>query len=108
MSRVRTLVVLLAVVLASLGVSGAPPLAGAQTATPAAMATGCPSPLATPSASPAASAMATPTSVPVCVSVIVGDFYLRPQRTTSRVGEPYRFAVGNEGPLHESPSQFSA
>ena len=46
--------------------------------------------------------MATPTTEPVCVGVIEGDFYVRPQRTTFQVGQPYVFAVGNEGAeLHE-------
>jgi uncharacterized cupredoxin-like copper-binding protein len=69
----------------------------AQEATPAAETTRCPSPLATPIASPTASSMATPTAEPVCVGVIEGDFYIRPQLATFRVGQPYVFAVGNEG-----------
>jgi len=46
--------------------------------------------------------METPTTEPVCVGVIEGDFYVRPQRTTFQVGQPYVFAVGNEGAaVHE-------
>jgi uncharacterized cupredoxin-like copper-binding protein len=34
--------------------------------------------------------------------VIEGDFYVRPQRTTFQVGQPYVFSVGNEGTeVHE-------
>jgi hypothetical protein len=58
------------------------------------MAARCPSSLATPTASPTASSIATPTTEPVCVGVIEGDFYVRPQRTTFQVGQPYVFAVG--------------
>jgi len=46
--------------------------------------------------------METPTTEPVCVGVIEGDFYVRPERTTFQVGQPYVFAVGNEGAaVHE-------
>ena len=46
--------------------------------------------------------MTTPSAEPVCVGVIEGEFYVRPQRTSFRVGEPYVFAVGNEGvEVHE-------
>jgi uncharacterized cupredoxin-like copper-binding protein len=93
---------ILAVALAGLGALGAVPRAVAQEATPAAMAARCPSPLATPVASPTASSLATPSGEPVCVAVIAGEYYIRPERTTFRVGEPYVFAVGNEGQLvHE-------
>ena len=89
-------------VLAGLGVLSAAPRAVADEATPAAGGARCPSPLATPTASPTASSMATPTGEPVCVGVILGEFYVRPQRTTFRVGESYVFAVGNEGQeVHE-------
>jgi len=94
------------VVLVGLGALGSASSAVAEESTPAAMAARCPSPLATPtaspSASPSASSMATPTTEPVCVGVIEGDFYVRPQRTTFQVGQPYLFAVGNEGAaVHE-------
>jgi uncharacterized cupredoxin-like copper-binding protein len=94
--------VVLAVVLAGLGALSSAPRVVAEEATPAAMEARCPSPLATPTASPAASSMATPSAEPVCVSVIVDDFVVRPQRTTFRVGETYIFSVGNEGTeVHE-------
>ena len=97
---------ILAVVFACLGALGSAPRAVAEDATPAAMEARCPSPLATPTASPAASpatsSMATPTTEPVCVGVVEGDSYVHPQRTTFRVGQPYVFAVGNEGAaVHE-------
>jgi uncharacterized cupredoxin-like copper-binding protein len=94
------------VMLLGLGEVGSISSAGAEEATPAAMLARCPSPLATPTASPpaspAASSMATPTAEPVCVGVIEGDFYVRPQRSSFQVGQPYVFAVGNEGAaVHE-------
>jgi len=97
---------ILVVVLVGLGALGSAPSVVAEGATPAAMAARCPSPLATPTASPSASpttsSMATPTTEPVCVGVIEGNFYVRPQRTTFQVGQPYVFAVGNEGQeVHE-------
>ena len=102
MHRLGIQFVILAVVLACLGSLGSAPSAVAEEATPAAMEARCPSPLATPTASPAASSMATPATEPVCVGVIEGDFYVRPQRATFRVGETYIFAVGNEGAaVHE-------
>src|SRR5215207_8812756 len=106
MHRLGIQFVILAVVLACLGALGPAPRVVAEDATPAAMAARCPSPLATPTASPpaspTASSMATPTTEPVCVGVIEGDFYVRPQRTTFQVGQPYVFAVGNEGAaVHE-------
>jgi uncharacterized cupredoxin-like copper-binding protein len=73
--------------------------AAAQAATPAAAQ--CPSPLATPAA-PADEAAATPAGAPVCVGVREAEFYVRPERTTFQVGQPYVFAVGNEGTMeHE-------
>jgi uncharacterized cupredoxin-like copper-binding protein len=106
MRRLGIQFLILAVVLPCLGALGSTPGVVAEEATPAAMEAHCPSPLATPTASaPAsltASSMATPTSEPVCVGVIEGDFYVRPQRTTFQVGQPYIFAVGNEGAaVHE-------
>jgi len=106
MHRLGIQFVILAVVLACLGALGSVLSVVAEEATPAAMSARCPSPLATPtaspSASPSASSMATPTTEPVCVGVIEGDFYVRPQRTTFQVGQPYLFAVGNEGAaVHE-------
>ena len=97
---------ILVVVLVGLGAFGSASSAVAEEATPAPMAARCPSPLATPTASPpaspTASSMATPTTEPVCVGVIEGEFYVRPQRTTFQVGQPYVFAVGNEGQeVHE-------
>jgi uncharacterized cupredoxin-like copper-binding protein len=72
--------------------------AAAQEATPTTAAARCPSPLATPTAAP----IATPVGEPVCVGVTVGEFSIRPERTTFEVGETYVFAVGNEGQdLHE-------
>ena len=69
--------------------------AAAQDPTPAAAQ--CPSPLATPAAP-----SATPAGAPVCVGVREGEFYVRPERTTFQVGQPYVFAVGNEGTMeHE-------
>src|SRR4051812_34258812 len=96
-------------VVVGLGMVGSPLRVVAEGATPAAMAAHCPSPLATPTASLAASptvssvsSMATPTTEPICVGVIEGDFYVRPQRTTFQVGQPYVFSVGNEGTeVHE-------
>ena len=36
------------------------------------------------------------------MGVIEGDSYVRPQRTTFQVGQPYVFSVGNEGAeVHE-------
>jgi uncharacterized cupredoxin-like copper-binding protein len=102
MRRFGFLFVALALVLVGFGAIGSAPRVVAQEATPAAQETRCPSPLATPTASPAASPMATPATEPVCVGVIEGDFYVRPQRTTFQVGESYIFAVGNEGAeVHE-------
>jgi uncharacterized cupredoxin-like copper-binding protein len=102
MRRFGLLFVALALVLVGFDAIGSVPRVVAQEATPAAQATRCPSPLATPTASPAASSMATPTTEPVCVGVIEGDFYVRPQHTSFRVDEPYIFAVGNEGAeVHE-------
>jgi uncharacterized cupredoxin-like copper-binding protein len=92
----------LALVFIGFGVIGFAPRTVAQEGTPQAVVARCPSPLATPAASPAASSMATPSAEPVCVGVIEGEFYVRPQRTSFRVGEPYVFAVGNEGAeVHE-------
>jgi uncharacterized cupredoxin-like copper-binding protein len=93
------------VVLIGPGTLGSASSAVAEEATPAPSAS-CPTPLATPTASPpaspTASSMATPTAEPVCVGVIEGDFYVRPQRTTFQVGQLYVFAVGNEGAaVHE-------
>jgi uncharacterized cupredoxin-like copper-binding protein len=94
--------VVLVVVLAGLGALGSAPRVVADEATPAATEARCPSPLATPTASPAASSMATPATAPVCVRVVEGDFTVRPQRTSFRVGETYVFAVGNAGQeVHE-------
>jgi uncharacterized cupredoxin-like copper-binding protein len=91
-----------ALVLVGFGAIGSAPRVVAQEATPAAQEARCPSPLATPTASPAAAPMGTPTTEPVCVGVVEGDFYVRPQRTTFQVGQPYVFAVGNEGAaVHE-------
>src|SRR5215207_8022876 len=102
MRRFGNAFVTLALVLVGFGVIGSAPRVVAQESTPAATAARCPSPLATPSASPAASSMATPATEPVCVGVIEGDFYVRPQRATFQVGETYIFAVGNEGAaVHE-------
>jgi uncharacterized cupredoxin-like copper-binding protein len=97
---------ILVVVLVGLGALGSASSAVAEEATPAAMIARCASPLATPTASfpasPTASSMETPTTEPVCVGVIEGDFYVRPERTTFQVGQPYVFAVGNEGAaVHE-------
>ena len=94
------------VMLLDLSALGSTSRAETEEATPAAMAARCPSPLATrtasPSASPTTASMATPTTEPVCVGVIVDDFYVRPERTTFQVGQPYVFAVGNEGEaVHE-------
>jgi uncharacterized cupredoxin-like copper-binding protein len=98
MSRFRIPFAILAVVFIVLGLLGSAPSIVAQESTPAAAAARCPSPLATPTASPEA----TPAGEPVCVAVIAGEYYLRPDRTTFQVGEPYVFAVGNEGQLvHE-------
>ena len=70
----------------------------AQEATPEAMAARCPSPLATPAAAP----VATPSGEAVCVGVLEGEYYVRPDRTSFRVGETYIFAVANEGQeVHE-------
>lgn len=102
MRRFGFLFVALALVLVGFDAIGSVPRVVAQEATPAAQETRCPSPLATPTASPAASSMATPASEPVCVGVVEGEFYVRPQRTSFRVDEPYIFAVGNEGAeVHE-------
>jgi uncharacterized cupredoxin-like copper-binding protein len=102
MRRFGIVFVALALVLVGFGALGSAPRLRAQESTPPATAARCPSPLATPFASPAASSMATPATEPVCVGVIEGDFYVRPQRTTFRVDEPYVFAVGNEGAaVHE-------
>jgi len=106
MHRLGIQFLILTVVLACLGASGSAPSVVADEATPAAGEAHCPSPLATPTASPAASpaasSMATPATEPVCVGVVEGDFYVRPQRTTFRVGETYIFTVGNEGTvMHE-------
>jgi len=102
MRRFGILISILAVVLAGSAALDFVPGALAQESTPAAAAAHCSSPLATPTASPAASPMATPSTEPVCVGVVEGDFYVRPQRTTFRAGETYIFAVGNEGAaVHE-------
>jgi len=102
MRRFGFMFVALALVLVDFSAIGSAPRVVAQEATPAAPEARCPSPLATPTASPAASSMATPASEPVCVGVVEGDFYIRPQRTTFKVGETYIFSVGNEGAaVHE-------
>jgi uncharacterized cupredoxin-like copper-binding protein len=106
MRRFGILFSVLAVVLACVGALGSAPSVVAEEATPAAREAHCPSPLATPTASPAASptasSLATPTKEPVCVGIVEGDSYVRPQRTTFRVGETYIFTVGNEGTeVHE-------
>jgi uncharacterized cupredoxin-like copper-binding protein len=93
---------ILTVVFACLGALGSAPSVVAEEATPGPMEARCPSPLATPTASPAAPSMATPATKSVCVGVVEGDFDVRPQRTTFRVGETYVFAVANEGQeVHE-------
>jgi uncharacterized cupredoxin-like copper-binding protein len=102
MRRFATLFMALALVLVGFGVIGFTPRAVAQEGTPQAAAARCPSPLATPTAAPAASPMATPAGEPICVGVIEGEYFVRPDRTTFRVGETYVFAVGNEGQqVHE-------
>jgi uncharacterized cupredoxin-like copper-binding protein len=106
MRRLDIQLLILAVVFACVGAVGPAPGVVAEDATPEAMEARCSSPLGTPTASPAASpaalSMATPATEPVCVGVVEGDFYVRPQRTTFRVGETYIFAVGNEGAeVHE-------
>lgn len=100
MRRFGILFVSLALVLVSVGAISSAPSVVAQEGTPTAAR--CPSPLATPTAGAVASPMATPAGEPVCVGVLEGEYYLRPDRTTFRVGEPYVFAVGNEGQMvHE-------
>jgi uncharacterized cupredoxin-like copper-binding protein len=85
-------------VLAGFGALGVAPGSLAQEATPGAMAARCPSPLATPTAAPAA----TPAAEAVCVGVVEGEYFIRPELTTFQVGQTYVFAVGNEGQLvHE-------
>ena len=102
MHGVRIFQSVFVVLLLGITTTGAPSGVVAQGATPAAETARCPSPLATPTASPTASSMATPTAEPVCVGVIEGDFYVRPQLATYQVGQPYVFAVGNEGAaVHE-------
>lgn len=66
----------------------------------------CPSPLgmelASPEAVTEAPPMASPGGEPICVSVLLGEYYIMADRTTFRVGETYIFAVGNEGEIvHE-------
>jgi uncharacterized cupredoxin-like copper-binding protein len=98
MRRFGILFAALALVLAGFGALGLAPGGLAQEATPEAMAARCPSPLATPAAAPAA----TPAAEAVCVGVIEGDYYIRPELTTFQVGQTYVFAIGNEGKdLHE-------
>ena len=88
MRRFGIVFVALALVLVGFGAIGSAPSVVAQEARPEAMAARCPSPLATPTAAPAASPMATPAGEPVCVGVIEGDYYVRPERTTFQVGQP--------------------
>jgi uncharacterized cupredoxin-like copper-binding protein len=98
MRRFGILFVALAVVLVGFGAIGSAPSVVAQEASPEAMAVRCPSPLATPTAAP----VATPAGEPVCVGVIEGEYYVRPELTTFQVGQTYIFAVGNGGQLvHE-------
>ncbi len=98
MRRFGILFVALSLVLVGLGSMLSAPGVVAQDATPAAMTTRCPSPLATPAAAPAA----TPAAEAVCVGVLEGDYYIRPELTTFQVGQTYVFAIGNEGQnLHE-------
>jgi uncharacterized cupredoxin-like copper-binding protein len=90
--------VALALVLAGFGAISSAPNAVAQEASPEAMAARCPSPLATPTAAP----VATPAGEAICVGVIEGDYYIRPELTTFQVGLTYIFAIANEGrDLHE-------
>jgi uncharacterized cupredoxin-like copper-binding protein len=46
--------------------------------------------------------VATPAGAAICVGVIEGEYYVRPELTTFQVGQTYIFAVGNEGQaVHE-------
>lgn len=100
MHRFVILVSILALALVGPGWIGSAPIAAAQEGTPAA--TRCPEPSATPAAEPAASPMATSSEEPVCIGVIEGEYFVRPERTTFRVGETYIFAVRNVGTVvHE-------
>jgi uncharacterized cupredoxin-like copper-binding protein len=99
MRRLGILFVTVALVFVGVGAISPAPSVVAQEGTPTAAR--CPSPLATPTAA-VASPMATPAGESVCVGVLEGEFYIRPDRTTFRVGETYVFAVGNEGQVvHE-------
>jgi uncharacterized cupredoxin-like copper-binding protein len=99
MRRFGIVFVALALVLVGVGAFRSAPSVVAQESTPTAAR--CPSPRATPTAA-VASPLATPAGEPVCVSVLEGEYYIRPDRTTFRVGETYVFAVANEGQLvHE-------
>jgi uncharacterized cupredoxin-like copper-binding protein len=98
MRRFGILFVALSLVLVGLAAMNFAPGVVAQEATPEGMAARCPSPLATPTAAPAA----TPAAEAVCVGVVEGDYYIRPELTTFQVGQTYVFAIGNEGKdLHE-------
>ena len=103
--RARTLVVsFLAVILLALP-AGVQSMQSTGSPTPGPTTARCPSPLATPAASPAASPMATevsspeasPSPEPICVAVTEGEQFIRSERNTLQVGQPYIFAVGNAG-----------
>jgi uncharacterized cupredoxin-like copper-binding protein len=90
--------VALTLVFAGFGAIGSAPSVVAQEASPEALAARCPSPLATPTAAP----VATPAGEAICVGVIEGDYYIRPELSTFQVGQTYIFAIANEGPdIHE-------
>ena len=98
MRRFGIVFVALTLVLAGFGAIGSTPNVVAQEASPEAMAARCPSPLATPTAAP----VATPAGEAICVGVIEGEYFVRPELTTFQVGQTYIFAVGNEGQeVHE-------
>jgi uncharacterized cupredoxin-like copper-binding protein len=98
MRHVGIVFVALTLVLAGFGANGSAPNVVAQEASPEAMAARCPSPLATPTAAP----VATPAGEAICVGVIEGEYFVRPELTTFQVGQTYIFAVGNEGQeVHE-------
>ena len=98
MRRFGIVFVALTLMLAGFGAIGSAPNVVAQEASPEAMAARCPSPLATPTAAP----VATPAGEAICVGVIEGEYFVRPELTTFQVGQTYIFAVGNEGQeVHE-------
>ena len=97
MRRFGIVFVALALVLAGFGAIGSAPSVVAQEASPEAMAAAAPR-----RSHPNGRAGGDPGREAICVGVIEGEYFVRPELTTFQVGQTYIFAIGNEGQeVHE-------